>query len=128
MKLITLISLVGSLQATKNYNAPKQVPITPKIQEKFMPGLQNAVYAMSLDKPAISVKSNNKDGTCVEVACQGCKDKATLKQTSMYVLSAFYAPDPRNNFVKSYKGCNCMLLYNQKDICQKANDKIIQVR
>ncbi|KAJ9052227.1 hypothetical protein DSO57_1036339 [Entomophthora muscae] len=81
---------------------------------------------MNPDKNSILVKSNNNDGTCVEVACQGYTDKATLKQSLMYVLSGFYAPDSRNDFIKSYKGCNCIMMYSQKDTCQKAKDKSIQ--
>ncbi|KAJ9057861.1 hypothetical protein DSO57_1018465 [Entomophthora muscae] len=81
---------------------------------------------MSLAKPLIFVESNNNDGTCMEVGCQGCKDKKILRQASMYVLSGFYAPDSRNDFIKSYKGCNCILNYSTKDICQKVIDKISQ--
>ncbi|KAJ9057862.1 hypothetical protein DSO57_1018466 [Entomophthora muscae] len=96
MKFITLISLVGSLQATPKYASDKE-PITPEIQEKFWPEFQNELYAMSLAKPLIFVESNNKDGTCMEVGCQGCKDKKILRQASI-----------------------------TKDTCQKAKDKSIQ--
>ncbi|KAJ9073731.1 hypothetical protein DSO57_1013154 [Entomophthora muscae] len=82
MKLITLISLVGSLQAIKEYNPPKQVPITLQIQAKFYPFLSYATSAMDLEKKHISCKKRSEDGTCVEVACQGCTDETTLKQSS----------------------------------------------
>ncbi|KAJ9057864.1 hypothetical protein DSO57_1018468 [Entomophthora muscae] len=128
MKLITLISLAGALQATRKFSFPGHEPIPEEIHKKFAPDFFFELFDVSMENPGIAVPSKTNDGTCMKLYCLGCKENNTLRPLVRDLWIDYDSPKSSNNNIKNAKGCNCILMYSQKDSCLKAEEEINQLR